>query len=144
MRYSPSRSYSLVLHSAAEADLDRIFDEDEDVAAEISVFLEEAKNNQETLDNLTRRNYVEYGEWPFAVDEWQATKTQKYRYNLWRLKLLWLQGAAAKYRIVYAFHPDEFRYYVLGIVDRSFDYDPNHERSQQIFAAYDALNIPRC
>lgn len=143
MRYSSGRTYSLALHNDAEADLDRIYEEDEDVGADIEAFLEEAKNNQVTLYNLTVRKYVEYGEWPFNVDEWQETKHSKYKYNLWRIRLLWLTGSAAKYRIVYAFHPVEFRYYILGIVNRDFKYDPQHERSKQIFAAYDALNIPR-
>lgn len=143
MRYSSGRTYSLALHSDAEADLDRIYEEDEDVGADIEAFLEEAKNNQVTLYNLTVRKYVEYSEWPFSVDEWQETKQSKYKYNLWRIRLLWLTGSAAKYRIVYAFHPVEFRYYILGIVNRDFKYDPQHERSKQIFAAYDALNIPR-
>ena len=143
MRYSSGRTYSLALHADAEADLDRIYEEDEDAGADIEVFLEEAKNNQVTLDNLTRRKYVEYGEWPYSVDEWQETKSPRYKYNLWRIRLLWLVGSAAKYRIVYAFHPIEYRYYVLGIVDRNFEYDPKNERSKQIFAAYDALNIPR-
>jgi hypothetical protein len=143
MRYSSGRTYSLALHSDAEADLDRIYEEDEDVGADIEAFLEEAKNNQVTLDNFTRRKYVEYGEWAFNVDEWQETKQAKYKYNLWRIRLLWLTGAASRYRIVYAFHPVEFRYYILGIVNRDFEYDPKHERSKQILAAYDALNIPR-
>ena len=141
MRYSSGRTYSLALHNDAEADLDRIYEEDENVGADIEAFLEEAKNNQVTLDNFTRRKYVEYGEWPFSVDEWQEAKQSKY--NLWRVRLLWLTGSAAKYRIVYAFHPVEFRYYILGIVNRDFKYDLQHERSKQILAAYDALNIPR-
>jgi hypothetical protein len=141
MRYSSGRTYSLALHNDAEADLDRIYEEDEDVGADIEAFLEEAKNNQVTLDNFTRRKYVEYGEWPFSVDEWQEAKQSKY--NLWRVRLLWLTGSAAKYRIVYAFHPVEFRYYILGIVNRDFKYDLQHERSKQILVAYDALNIPR-
>lgn len=141
MRYSSGRTYSLALHSEAEADLDRIYKEDEDVGADIEAFLEEAKNNQATLDNLTRKNYVAYGEWHFDVKEWEAAKRLKY--ILWRVRLLWLKGSAAKYRIVYAFHPGEFRYYILGIVNRDFKYDLQHERSKQILAAYDALNIPR-
>ena len=60
MRYSPGRTYSLVLHGDAEADLDCIFEENEDVCAEIEVFLEEAKANQSTLDSLTRKGYVQY------------------------------------------------------------------------------------
>ena len=141
MRYSPNRTCSLVLHDDAKADLDRIYEEDEDAGADIEVFLEEAKNNQETLDNLTRKGYVQYGEWPFSVDEWREAKCS--RYNLWRVRLLWLAGAAAKYRIIYAFHTVEYRYYILGIVNRDFEYDLKHERSQQILTAYDDLNIPR-
>lgn len=141
MRYSPGRTYSLVLHGDAEADLDCIFEENEDVCAEIEVFLEEAKANQSTLDSLTRKGYVQYGDISFDVTEWEATKRQKY--NLWRLKLLWVGNETAKYRVVYAFHPGEFRYYVLGILHRDFDYDLKHPRSKKIFAAYDALDIPR-
>jgi len=141
MRYSPSRTYSLALHNDAEADLDRIYEEDEDAGADIEVFLEEAKNNQETLDNLTRKGYVQYGDCPFDVNEWE--KAKRLKYILWRIRLLWLEGSAAKYRIVYAFHPIEYRYYILGIVERNFNYDLNHERSKQILAAYNALNIPR-
>ena len=103
--------------------------------------MEEAKTNQDTLDCLTRKGYVQYGDCPFDVTEWEATKRQKY--NLWRLKFLWIESNAAKYRIVYAFHPGEYRYYVLGILHRDFDYDLKQPRSQQIIAAYDALNIPR-
>jgi len=141
MRYYQGLSYSLVLHEDAEADLDRIYEADEDAAADIDVFLEEAKNNQETLDNLTRNGFVQYGEWPYEVKEWVEAKKSKY--NLWRVRLLWLEGPAAAYRIVYAFHPIQFRYYVLGIVERTFNYDSKHERTQQIIAAYDALNLPR-
>lgn len=141
MRYSPGRTFSLVLHKDAEVDLDGIYEQDEDAAADIEVFLEEAKNNQETLDCLTRKGYVKYGDIPFDVTEWEATKGRKY--NLWRLKLMWIESNATKYRVVYAFHPREFRYYILGILDRDFDYDLKHPRSRQIIAAYDALDIPR-
>ncbi len=129
------------MHVDAEADLEVIYQEDEDVGADIEAFLEEAKNNQLTLDNLTRRKYVEYGTWPYNVDEWQEAKQEKY--NLWRLRLLWLSGSAAKYRVIYAFHPIEYRYYILGIVNRDFEYNLQHERSKKIIAAYVALNIPR-
>ena len=141
MRYSPGRAYSIALHEDAEDDLDRIYDEDENAAADIETFFEEAKLNQETLDNLTRRGYVQYGESPFDVKEWE--KAKRVKYILWRIRLLWLQGDAAKYRIIYAFHPIQYRYYVLGIVERNFDYDIKHPRAQKILAAYDALDIPR-
>jgi hypothetical protein len=114
MRYSSGRTYSIAVHEDAQADLDHIYEQDEDAAADIEVFLEEARNNQETLDNLTRRGYVKYGDHPFDVKEWERAKRLKY--NLWRIRLLWLDGLAAKYRIIYAFHPIEYRYYVLVLL----------------------------
>lgn len=140
MRYSGSQKFSLVLHKDAEADLERIYAEDEDAGADIEAFLEEAKSNQETLDCLTRKGYVRYGDCPFDVTEWEATKKRKL--NLWRVKLMWIESGATRYRIVYAFHPGELRYYVLGILHRDFNYDLRELRSQQIIAAYEILDIP--
>lgn len=141
MRYLPNHVYSLVLHKDAKEDLERIRAEDEDVAADFEAFLEEAGNNQETLDNLTRKGYVQYGEVNFNIDEWNAAR--KLRYNLWRIRFLFVKGLAAKYRIIYAFHTIQYRYYVLGIIERDFDYKIHHERTDRILAAYDALDIPR-
>ena len=131
----------MVLHRDAEGDLGAIYEVDEEAAADIDAFLEEASNNQETLDNLTRRGYVNHdAEPPYSVSEWERLKRESY--NLWRAKLLWLKGTS-DYRIIYAFHPREFRYYVLGVLHRDFNYDIRDERSKRIVAAYDALDIPR-
>ncbi len=141
MKYSRSSYYSIAIHDDAQTDLDEIWRVNEDAAADIEAFLEEAKLNQGTLDNLTRNGYVHHGDGPYDVKEWNEAKKQ--RYNLWRVRLLWLNGEAGKYRIVYAFHPTEFRYYVLGIVDRKFNYAIKHPISKRITAAYNALSIPR-
>lgn len=141
MGYSSSRTYSIAWHADAKADLEHIRKIDENVAADIEVFFEEARDNQLTLDNLNRNGYVQHGDVPFDISEWGEAKRKKY--NLWRLKFLFVNGLAAGYRIIYAFHGIEYRYYLLAIVDRSFDYNIHHERSKQILAAYDALDIPR-
>lgn len=139
--FKNSPSFSIVIHSDAESDLELIWDENEEAASDIVVFLEEAKQNQTTLDNLTRNNYASEGENPYSISEWAGAK--KKRLNLWRLKLLWLKGAAAKYRIIYAFNPTEMRYYVLGILKREFNYDLEHPLSKRIISAYDDLELPR-
>ena len=141
MRYSTGRNYSLALHKDAEYDLDLIYEVDEDAAADIEAFLEEAKNNRSTLDDLTRSGYIQYGDQPFDIKEWLAAKKEKF--NLWRLRLLWLEGESAKYRIIYAFDPIKWRYHVLGIVNRNFNYELNNERSKKIIAAYEDLGLPR-
>lgn len=142
MIYRTGQIYSIALHEDAKRDLDALYKVDEDAAADIEVFLEEAKFNQYTLENLTHHGYVHYDDQAYNVKEWQ--KAKKKRLNLWRLRLMWLENAASEYRIVYAFHPIEFRYYVLGVVPRrELDYDNfNSPISQRIINAYDDLNIP--
>ena len=140
MRYSQSRVYSLVIHDDAQDDLDQIFTLNEAVAADIAVFFEEIDGNQDLLDRLVSRGYCNYEDPQFNVDEWQKTRATKF--NLWRVRLLWLQDAS-DYRIIYAFHTIEYRYYVLAILQRDFDYDTNNPRVKRIFETYDALDIPR-
>lgn len=140
MRYSPPR-YSIVVHEDAEADLDAIDALDEDACADIEVFLDEAAEDQIILDNLSRNGHVGYGDMNYDVKEWVEVKRN--HYNLWRLKFFDIPTTAANYRIIYAFHPAEYRYYVLGVLNRSDAYDLSHSRNQQILTTYDALCIPR-
>lgn len=140
MRYSKSRVYSLVIHDDAQTDLDQIFAANQAVAGDITVFLEEINGNQDLLDRLVSRRFCNYEDPQFDVDEWQKTKVTKF--NLWRVRLLWLSGAS-DYRIIYAFHTIEYRYYVLAILKRDFDYAISNPRVKRIFKIYDALNIPR-
>lgn len=133
--------YSIAIHDDAGRDLDQLYQTDEDAAADIEAFLEEAKLNQKTLDSLTVNGYVNEEQPPFDVTELVELKRQKF--ILWRVRLLWLDSNARDYRIVYAFNPTEMRYYVLGIIDRNFNYDANHEFTKRIVAAYDKLGIPR-
>lgn len=132
--------FSLVLHEDAIADLEALWENDEDAAAEISAFLQEVKASQDMLDRLTCNKYVRYEKPEFSVEVW-ATQQNRKR-NLWRLRLFALTGSSAKQRIVYAFHPLELRYYILGIVHREFDYDLKHPVSNRISKAYDAIDIP--
>lgn len=139
MRTCRPTFYSLALLGDAEADLDRLFDEQEEAAASIAVFLDEAKSNQSTLENLSRNGFIQFDDPKFDVKEWVEQKKSKR--NLWRLRL-WTVKSASSYRVVYAFHPVQMRYYVLGIVHRDFDYAAGHATTHRILDAYDALAIP--
>ena len=142
MRHSSRQvGYSIAIHDDAIDDIDKIYLVDEDAAADIEVFLEEAKLNQKTLDNLTVNKYVNYEVPPYNVTELVELKRKKF--ILWRIRLLWLNSNARDYRIIYAFNPAEMRYYILGVVLREFNYDINHETTKRIIAAYDKLGIPR-
>lgn len=140
MKYFAHKLYSIAFHDDFEHDLEALWNEDEDAAALIVAFFDEAKHNQTLLDNLTRNKFVSYGDWPFSVEVWAAQQSRKL--NLWRLKLLDFEGSATKLRIIYAFHPQEYRYYIFGIAPRSFEYDPSHPFSQRVESAYRDLDIP--
>lgn len=133
--------YSLVVHEEAKRDLDAIYEIDEDAAADVETFLEEAKNDQELLDNLSRNGFVGYGEVNYSVAEWVAIK--KERYNLWRLKFFDVSTTAKYYRVIYAFDPCNWRYYVLGVLNRDDAYDFSCLRNQQILETYNQLDLPR-
>lgn len=142
MRYSTKQvGYSIALHDDAINDINKIYSIDEDAAADIEVFLEEAKLNQKTLDSLTVNKYVNYEDPPFDVKELIELKKQKF--IVWRVRLLWLDSNARNYRIIYAFNPSEMRYYILGVVPREFNYDIKNEITKRIIAAYDKLGLPR-
>ena len=140
MGYSNPTGYSLIIHDDAEDDLDAIFDENEDAGAALVVLLELLKTDQDLLDRLTKRNFVNYGTPHFSVDEWQEAR--KTKHNLWRIRDL-SSNDAGGYRIVYAFHPQELKYYVLAILGREIVYDTANPRVARIFEIYDTYNIPR-
>lgn len=133
--------FFLVVHQHALDDLERIWLNVPDVAADIEVFLEALKDNQNLLDRLSANKYFQTDNPSFSVEVWSSQRAQKR--NLWRIKRLHVGTALAQYRVIYAFHPQQFRYYVLGIVHRDFNYDQNHPIAKRIIAAYDALDIPR-
>lgn len=124
----------------AEADLDALYANDEDSAALIDVFLQEAAASQEMLDRFTCQGYRNYGgDFDFDIKRWEKLWSS---HALWRARLFYIENGAANYRIIYAFHPGERRYYILGIVPREFDYEPSHPLSQRIVACYNELGIP--
>lgn len=140
MGYSSFVNYSLIIHGDAENDLDHIFEENKDAGAEIIVLLEVLREDQNLLDRLTQRGYTNYENPHFSVEEWQEARKKKF--NLWRIRELSTTDAG-QYRIIYAFNPQEFRYYVLAILNREMVYDTSNPRVKRIFEIYDAIDIPR-
>jgi hypothetical protein len=140
MKYSCVGAYSMSIHEDAEKDLDTLYAIDEEGAAGIDVFLEEAASSQKVLDHLLENRYRSYDAgFDFEVRRWESLWKH---YGLWRLRLFDVPGVAASYRVIYAFHGKQRRYYILGIVPRDFDYDPKHPFSRRIVNAYQALGIP--
>lgn len=129
--------FHLSVHDDAESDLEKLWDEAPEAAARIGVLLQELEGNQDLLDRLTQHDFGNYRTAEFHVSKWlnQWNKGK----DLWRLKVWDLEDKGLQYRVVYAFLPSGSQYHVLGVVSRDFDYDPNHELSRRIIAAYENL-----
>jgi len=129
--------FYLFIHVDAEDDLERLWEEEPNAAARIGALLEELEGNQDLLDRLTQHDFGNYRTADFHVSKW-LDQWNKGR-DLWRLKVWDLEDKGLQYRVVYAFMPGKSQYHVLGIVSREFDYDPHHELSRRIIAAYENL-----
>jgi hypothetical protein len=130
----------IYLDRGARDDRERLWNEDEDAAATIDALLQEANQDPQILTLFTAHDYGKDHSARFHVSRWYAQQNKGR--NLWRLKVWDLECAGLQYRVVYALDPLDQDYYVLGIVDRSFDYDEDHPITKRILAAYDRLGIP--
>lgn len=127
----------LFVHTDAEGDLEKLWEEAPVAAARIGALLQELEGNQDLLDRLTQHDFGDYRTAEFHVSKWLNQWNEGK--DLWRLKVWDLEDKGLQYRIVYAFLPSKLQYHVLGIVPRDFDYDPHHELSRRIIAAYEDL-----
>lgn len=131
----------LSLHKDALKDLDDLWEQDPDTAADLEVFLEELSLSQDLMDRLTQHNfgssrYIE----PFHVAKWEDQ--QRRDNNLWRIKFWELENVGLQYRVVYAFFPQSKHHYVLGIMPRKgrdFDYKHEDLRTQRMLRTYGEL-----
>lgn len=135
--------YALHVHEEAKEDLREIRAVDPKTAADLVVFLEEFRGDQDLLDRLSQHGFEDpcNPEWilKISVSRWQRQWNRGR--NLWRLKNLDLEEDGLKYRVIYAFLPVKHMYVVLGIFLRSsFDYDNlSDPRVQRVLASYDEL-----
>jgi len=130
--------FSAVIHDYVEEDLDSLFIENRAASIIVGQFLEQIETDFDLLDKMTVHKFKDED-----IDvEHFAEQWDKRKRNLWRLKLTRLVDINAPFRIIYAFHPDEHRYYILGVVKRDFDYSEKDPRTQRIIRAYNELGIP--
>lgn len=119
----------------AQDELDRLWDIDEDAAAEIYEWLDRFDQDQKLLDTLTVHDYGAFGTAkPYHVSKWQELWIAGK--DIWRLKF-W--GLSRQYRTVYAFQPRTLRYTVLGVPPRDFGYNVDHPISRRMIGDYDNL-----
>lgn len=125
----------LLLHEDALKDLASLRAVDIDAWATVVAILQEIEGSQDLLDRLTQNGFSD------ARLDVKLWSTQQYRHgrNLWRLRLFDLDELGFAYRVVYAFAPLKHTYHVLAVAPRSFDYQPSHDLTKRILAAYDNL-----
>lgn len=129
--------YQLILAQEAADELEALWESDPAAAALLDAIFEELEADQFLLDALTDHGFVHRFDPLFDVQRWQRLWNKGI--NLWRLKPMGPDNRALPYRVIYAYVPGQRRYVVLGIVPRSFNYDPEDERSQRILDAYHDL-----
>ncbi|MFD3301949.1 hypothetical protein [Aquipseudomonas alcaligenes] len=132
--------FRLSLSPGSKSDIRSLKARDPDAAALLLAGLQEIQGNQELLDSLTIRDFDDVlPELNVSYDVKQWWQYWKRGRNLWRLRLMDDERLLSGYRVIYAFIPRETHYLVLGVVPRSFNYDPNHTITKRIIGEYDDL-----
>lgn len=131
---------NVLISKAAKSDLDELWENDEDSAAEIETALDEIANDPRLADRLAERKFRNIDVPSFDVDVFQAL--WKTGLNIFRLKFWDWTGGLVPYRVLYAYHAQANTCYVLAVVPRDFNYDISHPIVTRVRADYELLGIP--
>ena len=123
--------YKLALHSSAkDIDIAELWATKPIVAAKVVAMLEFIQDDQNLLDSLTVHDFGHDQTAAIHVSKWQQFWNRNI--DLWRFKIWDLEKLGLQYRVIYFYHLRERCYYVLAIVHRDFDYDPQHPITKRI------------
>ena len=131
--------HQIKIHKDAENDLKEISTDHPIEAAKSRAILQEAKTNPAVQDALLDHGFGDQKDEDFSVQRWQEFWRQ--RYNLWRLKVWACDRYYPQYRVIYAYDPQYQTFYILGVLNRDWDYRTDHERTQRIIDIYEGLDI---
>jgi len=128
--------YRISIHDDAKDDLRQIQTIDAVSANRIAVILQQIKADPDLLDRLLEHDFGPEGGAPFNVQKY-LTFWRK-GLDVWRLKIWDDPKRLLPYRVIYAYDygHNGNNFYVLGVVDRDFDYDGNHPTVKRIIATY--------
>jgi mRNA-degrading endonuclease RelE of RelBE toxin-antitoxin system len=131
--------HRLEVHEHARDDLERLRALYPKVVARVLVKLQEIKGDPIQLAALLEHGFGRNRDEEIDVKKWlEFWRRGK---DIWRLKFWELEDVGLKYRVVYAYVPDELTFYVLAVVHRSLiNYDDTqHELAQRVLADYQTL-----
>ena len=130
----------IFLHPDARSDLAAIRNTNPKAWGRIVALLEQIKCDPKLVDKLLDHKFEETHGEIFSVSKflefWNAGL------DIWRIKAVDPKSPAVPFRIVYAYDMKGLRFYVLAVVDRSFNYDANHNITKRIRGAYEELGLP--
>ncbi|EXF45237.1 hypothetical protein BAY1663_02316 [Pseudomonas sp. BAY1663] len=132
----------LIPHNDIVEDLEKLKRIDVRIVYRVRELINQLRADPDLLDDLLRDGYGGSPARPakgaiFNIRAWGAAQSQCL--NLWRIRDFSLSRKGLEYRIVYAVFPKTDQIFVLGIVERDFDYELSHPVSQRIVAAYRAI-----
>lgn len=130
---------TLTIHPDAANDIRQLMLNDRFAAGKVVALLQQAKHDPKIIASLLDHDFGADHTTAYHVSKWYEFWNAGL--NIWRLKI-WLEPKGSlRYRIVYAYEPKSFQYYVLAIVHRDFDYKSDHEITSRILKAYKDLGI---
>lgn len=132
----PSLAYS----PQAEHELDALYDENEDSAALIDELLWQLEENPALLEELCREDRHVSHTPVFQVK--RLREVWKDGYNVFILKVWPGDGGAIPFRVIYAYHAQLDRYYVLTVMPRGVNYERDRTFIDKVCRIYEQLDIP--
>lgn len=130
----------LILDPDAEAELDALYDENEDTAADFDLLLERLGEDEKTLEFLCLpENNFKYSP-PYEVKKF--IEAQNIGRNIFSIKTQDTDGHRTDYRMLIGHDAQKNIYHVLAVTNRDYSYDPGHESFKQLLKRYDDSDIP--
>lgn len=133
-------SYTLIHEPEFIDDLEALWLDNEDAAAEIEAMLEEIGGSQDLMDRLSQDGYPRYGSARFEIKYIRSQAAKKR--NIWRMSFLGLPKTPA-YRVIYAYNPTKKHYHTLALVkhDENFDYQNTDPDTIRFVSIYERINL---
>lgn len=130
----------LIIDPAAEDELDRLYESDEDAAALIDALLEQLGDDEGTLGEIFRPGHFFRYRPPFEVKRFE--EAQRRGKNILTMRVRDEAGTLLPYRVLFAHHAQIDSYYVLSVASREDAYDPSKPGFLDLLVRYDEHGIP--
>ena len=132
--------YELVITPEVQNEIDRLFDEDEDAAAELLLLIERLQEDQPVLEELcVPGNRFRYDP-SFEVKKFEAAL--KRGKNIYTVRYNLQDGSLAPYRLLIGYHAQNGTYYTLQVAARDSAYEVGSESFRELLHRYEQCGIP--